>query len=44
MKKTPWGREQIGAKVQAMISITLVLLVLDLWEMGKIVADTIKER
>ena len=31
----------MGAKLQAMISIILVLLVLDLWEMGNMMADNL---
>ena len=31
----------MGAKLQAMISITLVLLVLDMWEMGNMIADNL---
>ena len=32
----------MGAKVQAMISITLVLLVLEMCEMGNMMADNLK--
>ena len=31
----------MGAKLQAKISITLVLLVLDMWEMGNMIADNL---
>jgi hypothetical protein len=31
----------MGAKLQAMISITLVLFVLDLWEIGHMIADNL---
>ena len=33
----------MGAKLQAMTSITLVLLVLDMWEMGNMMADNLSK-
>ena len=35
--------QQIGAETQAMISITLVLVVLDLLDMGRRIADSLEE-
>ena len=35
------GKAQRGAMVQAITSITLVLLVLDRWEMGNMMAESL---
>ena len=39
-----WGREQRGAMDQARNSMTLVLLVLDLWDMGNMMADSLSRK